>query len=168
MTYLKKMLTNSIKILFGDVRSSIVSIIVLSALGSGSIFLSVKKLWRETLAAIQSPTPLWVTIALVLALLVYIYLKTRTRPQNPPELKPKYHTIDEIKWEYFFNDDNSFHVNETPLCAKHNLPMFKCDAGYDCHERPVDHCNSLFPTKDYQNLYNKALSHIYRKINFPE
>ncbi len=169
MTYLKKILKSYIKKAFSDLHSTIIGLVVAALiLGVGGIRIFSKTLWNLLIKYILSPTPIWATIVLVLVLLVYIYLKTRTHPRTPPKLKPKHHTIDKLMWKYFVNNDKSFHVDETPLCAKHKLPMFKCDAGYDCHDRPVDFCKSLFQTKDYQHLYDKALSHIYRKINFPE
>ena len=153
MPYLKKMLTNSIKILFGDVRSSIVSIIVLSALGGGSIFLFVKNLWRETLVAIQSPTPLWVTIVLVLVLLAYIYLKNlKSIPLSTPD--PKYRKKFGVFWDE--NDDMRC-LN----CGKHLKAGTKEHYVFWCCDNK---CKAKYALKD-DNGYKLTESDARKQLN---
>ncbi len=80
---MQKILIDWLKKLFSDSHSAIVGIALGSVFAGGTgVYFFAKSLWNGLINIIQSPTPLWATIALVLLLALYAYLKTGSSHQT--------------------------------------------------------------------------------------
>jgi hypothetical protein len=123
---MKQLLIKILKTLFADMRKSIMSIILGSALLSvGGVYLFAKNVWNLFLSTMQSPTPLWATIALVFLVGVYIYLKKSKVHSLSSTLKPKYYKycpdcdygIDANRSEIYCNCGTKY-FDKCPSCGQ--------------------------------------------------
>lgn len=89
---MKQTLIKTIKAIFSDTRASIISLIVVALVGgyAGLLYLS-KTILDESLLLLNTPTPLWATIALVFVTGVYVYLKISKSHSLLDFPKPKYY-----------------------------------------------------------------------------
>ncbi len=94
------MLIKWLKKIISDVRTAVVSIIVLAIVGTVLNYLPYKNLWTFLKTTMPSPTPLWATTALVFVLLVYSYLKTEKLNQSFKSLPPKSRNTTNFKEMY--------------------------------------------------------------------
>lgn len=108
-----------LKSLFSDVRQAIVGVIVIALLGSigGLLYLSKTALYFS-IAILNTPTPLWATIALVLLVGVYIYLKIS---RNQSCLKANLYTI--IRGLKIKNLPNGGYEEKIAYCFHCESPM---------------------------------------------
>jgi len=168
MQLLKKTFLNWIKKIFSDSHSAIVGIILGSIIVSGGgIYVFFRNLWTELIIIIQSPTPLWATIALTLLIGTYIYLKSRKyTPPLPAKQKYKvnYFSIGNFKWKAAIYDSNRFDVDKYPFCIKHDLQFIFGTDGKYCPGTEKERCNNRLSQFDEFKVYESAKSIIENKI----
>ena len=92
MKSLPKLLLSYLKKVFSDLHGVIIGIIVGFLLSGATIYLFFESLWIWIKTAIQLPTPLWVTTALVLLIFVYLTFVLnrpykKSRPNNSTNTK---------------------------------------------------------------------------------
>ena len=175
---MKEILKNYIKKLFSDSHAAIVGIVAGSLLlGTGTIYIYFQALWLSLTETIQSPTPLWASIALALLLTAYIYLKSQssqsTSTTPPTKTKPKYiikfFTIGQCKWETKIYDGNYFEINEYPFCIAHDLRfIFGYNGKYCPHVENFIKCGNRLSEYDEFAVYETAKSSIEKKIRNKE
>jgi len=152
-----------------NMNSAIISLIVVSlCAGSVIVCLFYKHLWLSLMDAVQSPTPLWVTIALMFLVGVYICLKTRSYYSKELRYKIHYFTFFGYKWRMrIYNDrEKHFEVDRIPLCKIHDLPLLKDpnNSSLYCPEFPNKTCNSSISQSMHCELYRRAVIYIDREV----
>jgi hypothetical protein len=99
--HLKQTLFKLLKSVFGDLRRAVISIIVVALVAAGGGILSISTtVLNYSILIANTPTPLWVTIALVLLLGLYIGLRKRKR-DLPSDTS--FHQALGVFWDDSFN-----------------------------------------------------------------
>ena len=115
------------------------------------------------LQIIQTPVPIWGIILLVL--LVFVYLKIRRNyPSSKLGYKTKYFTIGNFKWETKIYNYGGFDVENTPLCAKHDLRLLFSGSSRYCPEVDKRNCKNQISGYDHYKIYSTAQSYIEKQI----
>lgn len=159
---MQKILKAWIKKIFSDLHSIILTAIVLSFLGTGGASLVSEKTWHLVKKAILLPLPLWLTIALVLATYTYFHIK-KLRSYSFRH-KTKYFTIGNFKWETKIYSNTCFEVENTPLCAKHDLRLLFSGSSRYCPEADKRNCKNQISDYDHYKIYSTAKSYIDKQI----
>ena len=166
MEPLKTAFQRWLKKVASDSHAAIVSIIVTSivALGIGGIYLFFENLWRTIIDILQSPTPLWVTIAVTLLLLIYVYVKSKSAAASHSSISiTKYFNIGKYKWKATIHDD-WFEVEKYPFCKKHDLQFIFSTSGKRCPGTDTEKCDSILRESEEFKVYESAKSIIDNKI----
>ncbi|MBT3881576.1 MAG: hypothetical protein HOI47_32990 [Candidatus Scalindua sp.] len=133
---MKNLLLIYLKNLFSDFHNAIIAIILVSLIaGGGSIYLFFESQWILLRNTILSPTPLWVTIALLLALYIWFSAKTKKTLSYDLSSLKDYVFIEEkgLLWKV---SRATHKLNPTPLCLKHQHEMLELKDSYLCSSYP--------------------------------
>lgn len=165
MWRLQKILTRWLKKLFSDSHATIVGIVLGSMFAGGGIYVFAKNLWSLLINTIQSPTPLWATIALIILVAVYVRQQAGKNYQNsysPQSGRTQYFTVGALKWRITISPDNTFDVEQVPICVKHNLLLVydDNDSYYSCPEARNNGCENVIHVDDLNIVYHTAVSYI--------
>jgi len=166
MQRLIKMLQAMIKTLFSDVRTSIVSIAVVSIVaGSGGVLLFVESIRISLSNTMKSNMPVWATIALAVVVVVYIYLKTRSsHPPINPKPRIEFFTTGKMKWKVAIYREDWFEIDKTPFCTKHDVQfIFGVNERY-CPGYLEERCNNKLKESGHFKVYSSIKSMIESKI----
>ena len=165
MKPLKTTFQRWLKKVASDSHAAIVSTIVAGiVLGSGGIYLFFENLWRTIIDIVQSPTPLWVTIAITFLLLIYVYVKSRSATASRASKSiTKYFNIGKYKWKAKIYDD-WFEVDKYPFCKKHDLQYIFSTSGKYCPGTDDESCDSILRESEEFKVYESAKSIIENKI----
>lgn len=173
MRNMQEVLRAYIKKVFSDLHNVIVGILLLAALSGGGIYIFFQSLWLQLKSIMQSPTPLWATIALILLCCSYIHVRVCRKLEKlnqsgqsieSPPSQTKYYTIGDFIWEVEVHANGYFEVNQYPLCAKHSLRLIYGNYGKYCPEVLNKNCTNTLNKKDEFRTYESAKSIIENKI----
>lgn len=158
MSKLKILLKAWLKKLLSDSHAAIVAAII-GLLFAGS-YISLESVRTALNTALQSPTPLWVSIALALTVILYTYLKAQSF-KTPPKRKPEtqFLTVGDIKWKVTIDDSGAFEVNEMPYCAEHDLQFIESVSNSACPNFGNE-CAALVRNSDIP----AAITHVNRTV----
>lgn len=161
---LKAALLKLLKSLAADVRNAIVAVVVVGLLLAygGLLYLS-KTALSYTILILQTPTPLWASIALVLLCGVYIRLRVvrhRALVSSQNKSVKDYRTIHfpvmKFKWKTYIRGDSLFEVDRTPLCADHDLTFILKGGYYQCPEVLWRRCDNKIPFDHLDEIFDIA------------
>jgi len=159
---MRKLLTSWLKKIFSDLHSAIIGIAFGSLLAGGTgIYFFAKNLWNKLTYIMQSPTPLWGTIALVFLLGVYFYLRNQRtiRTFILSHDFPSFIFVQTgiYKWKVTIAKDGSFEIDPTPFCVEHDIYLMKFDQGYRCAgSGDGNGCKAKLDNASYSLLYDQA------------
>ncbi len=133
MKILQWMIKN-IKKVSSDVRTAIVSMVLLVIFGGAAGFLA----WSETALnllteILKSPTPLWGTITLVL--LVFLYLKYESVLSLKLNPLTELVLAEDLKWKVVIQPSMDYEISNVPYCPEHESLLSWFSDGYHCHPR---------------------------------
>lgn len=164
---MKQKLTRILKIIISDARQAYVPAILLFVVGgTGSIFLLYEKALTWSIQTINTPTPLWATIALVLLCCGYIYLKAQQHiPKTSPLDNPPTTLLVEIgnfKWQTDIIENGSFKIHPIPYCKTHEIKHVSHQNIYICPAIQLG-CKSIIEKSDLklqQDVANSFIEHM--------
>ncbi len=145
----QKILPNWIKKILSDAHSSMINIAVASFVLGGTVYLHVKSLWPVLTSTMQSPTPLWATIALVLLLGGYVKIKNQKSPSLTPVAdKFENYQFDPLSGAWVHKDNKTKRVCAkckignifSPLHLSDNQKAFECS---NCGKKTANNSNII-------------------------
>jgi len=170
MQKLKELSSAYIKKLFADLHSAVVSVVVVAFfLGVGGIYLFAKNVWNPLINILQTPTPLWATIALVLLVALYIQTKIKLIAETSQllpvkKIKIKFFDIGDYRWKATIYRPDYFELDKYPYCPIHDTRfIFGRDKKF-CPGNDNNICKNNLPKRDEFSEYEAAKSIIESKI----
>ena len=171
---MKELIQKSIKLIFGDTRQAIISMLVFALVGgySGLLYLS-KTVLEISLLILNMQMPLWATSALIVLCCLYTYVRVvkNLSPLNQTDQSPKplphkimSFTIDDLKWNTKIYDDGKFEVDRISICLEHDLTLIRDNIDYYCPEYLKKNCKIMIDHIEYDLRYVTAKSYIGKKI----
>jgi hypothetical protein len=138
-----KLLIKITKTVFSDVRSTIVSLIVISIFGGGLCYTFCKNAFVVSIEILKSQTPLWASILLIGTCLVYTYVKVRQIRKNvnsnePPKIKEELIELFGIKWNKEYQK----------RCLNCESPLKYSSSRYDAYTLFCSKCQNKHTLRD--------------------
>ena len=166
---LKKILLGWVRKLFHDLHSAIVSIVVtVLVFGGGGSYISSENIRIAIHETMLSPTPIWVSTALVFLVVVYVYWKNRKVHSNKkPNFDVAFFTIGGAKWKIKIYED-WFEVDEYPFCAKHDVQFIFAHNKKHCPGILGERCDNNLSDRKYFEIYESVKSMVESKIRNKE
>lgn len=164
---MKEWIIRTLKRVFSDVRSAIISLIVVAIVGGTAGLLAVSEsALNFFLSVIQIETPFWATASLLI--LLYLFIKIQFQKSLPPQ-NDNDHLVSygDFKWLVSTINGRFWALSETPYCAKHDSKLIITPAGqYICPEVIGGKCDTkILNRSDIPLIRNMAESYIESATN---
>ncbi len=170
--HLRATLTKWLKLIFSDIRQTIVGIVVAGVIIAGGGLLAISRTALDfSIQILSTPTPLWATILLVLLCAAYIRLRVLKRAKDLSQVTPfkdhdaiVYYTVGRQKWKTRIHLNGSYEVDKVPLCIDHDLPFVLSDSYYQCPEVRRNTCRNRINLIRFEESYQIAKSYIDKEV----
>jgi hypothetical protein len=167
--HLKETLLKLLKVIVADIRRSIIGIIVAGLiLAAGGLHLLSKTVLNFSTQLLCTPTPLWVTIALILLCGLYMHLRVQRNlsekvPSNPPA-KTILIEVGRFKWKIDIYQTGEFKIHSAPYCRIHETRLIDYQRLYSCQDFGKDGCTSVIKKTELNLQFDIAHSFIEHRL----